>query len=271
MTGQGHHGDDASRHLVADALTQQLYTAVGAFFCNTRRGAQNICPVCTGPAAMRSLCGPCHGAKETYGSSLADLVVPLAYAKARMPSMHQSAHHVRAYKASPPAPKCAQDLRFMAAAATFVHGRCIAATTGQWHAVTFVPSAARPGGEHPVADIARAVHGVHDEAAKVALSVGPGLCESPARAPRPDRFVVPATYQPFISGRHVLVVDDTWVSGAKSQSAAIALKNVGAAHVTVLCVTRWLRYDWDDHRQLIETLDEPYNAMRCPVTGGDCP
>ena len=271
MTGWGDHGDTVSTDPVARALAQQLYTDVGAFFCNTRRNAQNVCPVCTGPAPATGLCGPCHGADETYGRNLADLVVPLAYAKARMPSMHQSAHHVRAYKASPPAPKCAQDLRLMAATATYVHGPCIAATTDWWHAVTFVPSAARPGGDHPVAELARAVHSVYDHATKVALHVGPGLGEAPSRAPRPDRFVVPTAYRPFITGRHVLVVDDTWVSGAKSQSAALALKDAGAARVTILCVTRWLRYDWSDHRQLIDTLAEPYNAMHCPVTGGSCP
>ncbi|HYQ68602.1 hypothetical protein [Actinophytocola sp.] len=70
---------------------------------------------------------------------------------------------------------------------------------------------------------------------------------------------------------HVLVVEDTWVSGDKAQSAALALKAAGATRVTVLCVTRWLRYDWEDHRALIETLDEPYDAARCPVTGSDCP
>ena len=128
----------------------------------------------------------------------------------------------------------------------------------------------RPGGDHPEAELARAVHSVyaHD---KVALHVGPGLGEAPSRVSRPDRFVVPTAYRPFIAGRHVLVVDDTWVSGAKSQSAALALKDAGAARVTILCVTRWLRYDWADHRQLIDTLAEPYNAMRCPVTGGGCP
>jgi hypothetical protein len=159
----------------------------------------------------------------------------------------------------------------MAVTGTYVHGPCIAATTDWWHAVTFVPSASRPGGEHPVAELARAVHSVHDDTTKVALHVGPGLGEAPSRAPKPDRFVVPAAYRPYITGRHVLVVDDTWVSGAKSQSAAIALKDAGAARVTILCVTRWLRYDWPDHRQLIDTLGEPYDAMRCPVTGGDCP
>jgi hypothetical protein len=35
----------------------------------------------------------------------------------------------------------------------------------------------------------------------------------------------------------------------------------------------WLakNYRWDDHRTLIDNLNEPYDAMRCPVTGGVCP
>lgn len=260
--------------LIAQALVTRLFAEVGAFFCNTRRGTPDVCPVCTGPSPAHSgagLCAQCRGARETYGDGLADLVVPLAYAKAYMPSMHQSAHHVRAYKAVPPAPKCAQDLRLMTVAAIYLHGRCIAATTGWWHAVTFVPSSARPGVEHPAADLARAAHSVDPSAAKVALGTGRGITEPPARAPRQDRFSVPGRYRPLVDGRHVLVVDDTWVSGDKAQSAALALKDAGAARVTVLCVTRWLRHDWPDHRRLIETLDEPYDALRCPVTGAGCP
>lgn len=69
----------------------------------------------------------------------------------------------------------------------------------------------------------------------------------------------------------MLVVDDTWVSGGKAQSAALALKAAGATAVTVLCVARWLRYDWPDHKRLIESLQETYNARMCPVTGGTCP
>jgi hypothetical protein len=134
-----------------------------------------------------------------------------------MPSMHQSAHHVRAYKAPTPALRCAQDLKLMAGAATYLHGRCIEAAVGEWQAVTFVPSTTRPGGNPPIADIARTVHDVYPSRAKVGLAVGPG-----------------------------------------------------ARCVTVLCVTRWLRYDWADHRELIETLTEPYDAARCPVTGSSC-
>lgn len=82
---------------------------------------------------------------------------------------------------------------------------------------------------------------------------------------------MPAKFQPAVVDKHVLVVDDTWGSGNKAQSAALALKAAGATCVTVLCATRWLRYDWADHRELIESLVEPYDAMRCPVSGDVCP
>lgn len=67
------------------------------------------------------------------------------------------------------------------------------------------------------------------------------------------------------------VVEDAWVSGSKAQSAALALKAAGAARVTVLALAKWLRYDWQDHRALIDTLADPYDATLCPVTGGACP
>lgn len=256
---------------VARGLINQLYTAVGAFFCNTRRMAPGMCVICTGPAATNTdppLCSQCRSAREVHGNNLADLVVPLAYAKGWMPSIHQSAHHVREYKAPTPAPKCVQDLQLMAGAATYLHGGCIGAVVGAWQAVTFVPSARSA---HPIACIARQVHSVYPSTAKLRLDIGPGFDAAPSRVPRPDRFVVPAEYVSAVANRHVLVVEDTWVSGDKAQSAAITLKAAGAVCVTVLCLTKWLSYQWQDHRELIETLTDPYDATRCPLTGSSCP
>jgi hypothetical protein len=159
----------------------------------------------------------------------------------------------------------------MAAAATYLHGRCIDATVGAWQAVTFVPSTTWPGNNPPIAGIARRVHSVYPSRAKVGLAIGSDTATARSAVPLPDRFVVPDEYRPQVAGQHVLVVEDTWVSGDKAQSAALALKAAGAMRVTILCVTRWLRYDWPDHRELIETLTEPYDAARCPVTGSFCP
>lgn len=169
---------------VAAELAARLYADVGAFFCNTVRHGQRICVSCTGPAATQTdppLCAQCRSGREAHSAGLADLVVPLAYAKGRMPSIHQSAHHVRAYKAPTPAPKCAQDLQLMTSAATYVHGRCIAATVGWWDVVTFVPSASHPGGEHPVAGLARTVHKVFPLTSRIALATGPGFDLPPVR------------------------------------------------------------------------------------------
>lgn len=69
----------------------------------------------------------------------------------------------------------------------------------------------------------------------------------------------------------MLVVDDTWVSGTKAQSAAIALKSAGAGAVTVLCVARWLDRAYEGHEALISSLPASYDALLCPVTGRACP
>jgi hypothetical protein len=245
-----------------------LNDRVGGFFCNTIR--DGTCTVCTGPAAG-SLCSQCRIARKQYGTDLADLVVPLAYAKGRLNPPHQSEHHVYRYKRKPPAPRCAQDLQLMMLVAAILHARCLDSVVKPWSAVTFVPSADRPGPAHPCVDLARQVAAQRPEASHVLLDIGPEYAEEPSRVPRCRRFVLDEQHAAAVAGRHVLVVDDTWVSGDKSQSAALALKRAGASAVTVLCAARWLRNDWEDHQAFIQTLNEPYDARRCPVTGGRCP
>ncbi len=45
----------------------------------------------------------------------------------------------------------------MHGAGSLLHGACIARHVGWWGAVTFVPSASRPGPEHLVAELARQI------------------------------------------------------------------------------------------------------------------
>lgn len=244
----------------------RLLSEVGAFFCNTRRSAET-CVVCTGPAAGL-LCPQCRVHREMFGDRLADLVVPLTYVQGRTHPRHQSEHHVFSYKANRPAPKCMRDLLLMVFAATTLHGGCIARSVGShWDAVTFVPSLGRPGRDHPVAQLANQVISQFSKIGRPTVRPGPGALEV-GRTPRADAFVI--ADGDGVAGRHVLVVEDTWVSGAKAQSVAVALKDVGAGAVSVLAVARWLRYDWPDHRALIEDLRQPYDAFVCPVAGGLC-
>lgn len=197
---------------VATELQTLLRSRVGAFFSNTSR-EPGRCAVCTAPA-VAGLCRICAAQRAAYGSQLADLVVPLAYVRGWMTPTHQSEHHVWRYKHPvQPSPRCLDDLRLMTRACVVLHDACIARAVGRRQVVTFVPSLSRPGPDHPVAELARQVVGGTQ---RIRLTPGPGIGVEPSRSPRADRFVVAPECRSVIAGRHVLVVDDAWVSGSKA-------------------------------------------------------
>lgn len=242
---------------------------VGGFFHNTRYIPGTTCRTCRGPGTER-LCAVCQGHSTMYGARLADQVLTLAYARGNAPSYHQSAHTLRAYKDPSPSRKAAEDLALMVLAATLLHHGCVTRTTGApWDAVSFVPPARRPGREHPVSQLARQVH-AHDGAQRFLLVPGPSVGLT-GRTVLPDRFAVAPQHHDRVRDHHVLIVDDTWTTGSKAQSAALAARAAGARHITILCVARWCRHDWDDHRTLLDRFTAPYDAAVCPVTGGPCP
>jgi len=250
---------------------ERLHREVGGFFTNTTRGA-DTCTVCTGPASGE-LCNQCGQHRAAYGDQLADQVITLAYAKGNVSPRHQSAHHVYRYKNRiAPSAECLRDLKLMMLTATWLHGECIARAVGWWEVITFISSETRPGVLHPVVELAKQVTPFDLDADKILLDIGPDIAAEPRRYPLPGRFVVADTWKSQVQDRHVLVVDDTWVSGDKGQSAALALKAAGARAVTVICVARWLNWEYsEDHRRLIQAQTAPYDALRCPVTGGSCP
>lgn len=253
----------------AQEACTRLHAQVGGFFANTRRGP-GFCAVCTGPAPAET-CGRCATHRARYGDGLAELVVPLAYVRGWMTPTHQSEHHVWQYKhPTHPSVRCMRDLQLMILVATVLHGPCIARAVGDgWDAVTFVPSATRPGPEHPVRDLADQVADQSPHVERILLDPGPNI-EAERHNLVPDRFVVPLEYRPSVAGRHVLVVDDTWVSGSKAQGAALALRDVGARAVTVLCVGRWLSWNRTEHQPFMSLPVESYDARLCPVTATRC-
>lgn len=253
----------------AQEATARLRARVGEFFSNTQHG-QGFCAVCAAPDPARH-CARCAAHRAQYGNRLADLVVPLAYVRGWMTPRHQSEHHVWQYKhPTHPSIRCMQDLQLMILAGAVLHGSCIARAVGhRWDVVTFVPSAARPGREHPVAQLARQVADQSPHAQRVLLVPGPSI-EADRLMLVADRFVVPPAYAPAVAGRHVLVVDDTWVSGSKAQCAALALREAGAATITVICIARWLSWNWTEHQPFMKLPFEPYDAGKCPVAAELC-
>ncbi|MET7768072.1 phosphoribosyltransferase [Nocardia sp. NPDC005366] len=154
-----------------------------------------------------------------------------------------------------------------------MHRKCLQSWLGHtWDALTFVPSKERPDATHPVAALANATLPKFNFATapmpKFLMRPGPG--SDIKRKMTADRFEIDERWRQRVQGKHVLIVDDTWTTGASAQGAAIAVKTAGAATATILCIARWLRWDWDDHRTLIDSLGDGFDVLRCPVHGRPC-
>lgn len=68
------------------------------------------------------------------------------------------------------------------------------------------------------------------------------------------------------AGKHVLLIEDTWVTGSTVQEAAGVLKEAGAARVTVLCVARLLKPGFNDLHGFPEKFfDLPAPSTEHPV------
>jgi hypothetical protein len=67
-----------------------------------------------------------------------------------------------------------------------------------------------------------------------------------------------------LDGTSVLLIDDTWTTGANAQGAACALKSTGASTVAALVIGRHINRDWGEN-------DARLRAGRAPFTWDECP
>ena len=123
------------------------------------------------------------------------------------------------------------------------HARCLEAAAGGPGDVALpVPSSARPTGS-PLCGV--------DGLATACAPLGDWMPQLLARAgarvghmrPAPRAFEVPVAWEPAVAGRRAVLLDDTYVSGARAQSAAVALRRAGACSVVIVVLGRVLRPD----------------------------
>lgn len=260
---------------VRDGLRQR----VGTFFRNAVWIPQRTCADCAAPVDGYVRCFRCQKEGVRDGKPIFDAVMPLTYAFCRLGSRreregkHQSEQHMWSYKSRYPGPGCVADLSMMLGTAVLWHKRCAEIkASAAWDVWTTVPSSRQERvGEHPLTRIGRSTglgrrgSGCQLDYTELTLN---GKCS-------PERAVIEDLYQVrdagCVVGRHVLLIEDTWVTGASARSAALALRRAGASAVTVLCLSRWLRADGpagtaDFHAG----LTDPYDPLICPVLGADC-
>ncbi len=209
-----------------------------------------ICECCRGPAKSGfSTCFQCDQAEGSCG--ILPNVLPISMAV----SGEQLHHVLRSYKDGVTAQERNRStLQLAALLAVFLgeHASCI----GPFDVVTGVPS---PRGVRIRPILARI--SALDEKYQELLTLS---------RPRPSRAVDPLAYDcPDLTGQRVLLIDDTFASGASVLSAVGRLKRSRAKSITPLVIGRFLNPNWGPTAELLEWLRaEPWVSSRCARCGG---
>lgn len=244
-----------------------------------------ICRICRGATGVKNdagehweICRPCQSHRTTPGihpTELADgtgfIIYALEYADR---SVDQSLRDMYQYKLLPPGHTTregiseeGQRVRALLYATLRDHLPLLEQKAGTVEVITHVPSTSTTPRRDPHA-LADAIDSAVGKLPGIAphrrlLAPGQGGASS-SRVVDPDRFspVDPDS----VAGRHVLLVEDTWVTGSSAQSAAVSLHRAGAARVTVVCIARMLTAQWQaGHYVTSYYADFPPPSPRFPV------
>lgn len=237
-------------------ICARLVAEVGGYLRNAVLEPHMTCVVCATPIRPEfDLCQRCHLDRQ--------LVVPVFYGI----KGEQSGYLMHSYKdLIAPTLRHRTQLSVLLFAALGLHGGCIERRLGdEIEACAIVPST-RPDriGEHPLRVVTRQTR-LRLPEIELATRSDVHLDE---RLTSADRFAVTAG---DAVRRHVLLIEDTWTSGAKCQSAALTLRQAGADSVTILALARWLRPEEPRVGAFIKNrLTADYDPLVCPVNNSDC-
>ena len=225
-----------------------------------RPAGPGCCAVCRGraPAGFRH-CYRCSSHRRCAPGLLADLVVPISYSvggTAYSAALWQYKSAV-AETASRDIARTALRLRLL----VFLHdhGPCLwsHAGVGAPTHVAVVPSGRGCAGTHPLRVLAEP----YLTLPWAGLVIRPGELVL-GRDMRVDRFRATGR----LANARVLLLDDTWTSGASAQSAAAALKLAGARSVVTVILGRHLNPSKPHLKSFIAGLAEyPFRRDVCAV------
>lgn len=224
----------------------------------------SVCALCRAPVDENyRYCYQCHFVPET---ARPDLVGFTSYAIAH----EQSGTDMYRYKGHPASSQALSGVHALLSHG-LAHVRCASRLVGvPPDAVAVMPSRSNhvPGAPSPLQQLCARL--VPESVPMIGLQPKPGG--------RSDRLV---HGDAFVTGgcqdrKHVLLIDDTWVSGATVMSAVAAIRQAGAERVTTLVLARWLDKRYRPTSQLLTQAAQvgkwvgPQKA--CPFTlDGHCP
>lgn len=194
-----------------------------------------VCPVCHGFRRRGfELCTGCQRVRAQL-ATFCPLVVPVSLARSdRSPLYRVLCGYKDLRRPSAQRAVAAAQLSELFDAFVARHERCITRAAGAgWDCVTTVPSSGPHADPHPLVEVVRAAPELADRHAEL-LRRGPAAIGH-LRADDAGYLATAA------DGRRVLLVDDSYTSGARAQSAVSALVRGGAEVVGVLAALRLVR------------------------------
>jgi predicted phosphoribosyltransferase len=217
-----------------------------------------------GPGVCRTCCTFTDGFDRCYvcarTEQWADAVAPISYSIAGEQLHHELASYKRL--TGDVARRLAAQLAAVLWRFLDIHERCVAAATNTsgFEVVTSVPSGDRERDEdHPLRRIVGQLVGpTRDRHVRLLERSNRPLA---GREFNPGKYV--ATRE--LHGQPLLLIDDTWTTGANAQSAAAALKAAGAGPVGVVVIGRHINRDWHDNDRRLRALARPFDWERCAL------
>ena len=82
-----------------------------------------------------------------------------------------------------------------------------------------------------------------------------------------DKYIAPEK----LDGEPVLLIDDTWTTGANAQCAAAALTHAGAGPVAAVVIGRHVNRDWHENDRRLSELESPFSWSQCGLCARAAP
>jgi predicted amidophosphoribosyltransferase len=217
------------------------------------RGGPDVCDVCFTFTQGYARCYAC-----AHMEQWCSVVAPISYS----PRSGQLHHALAAYKRTTGAAaiRLQRDLAAVLWRYLRDHESCVGAAAGidRFDLVTTVPSSdlARDA-DHPLrliaGELVTPTRGRYERLLRRSTATVAGRDFSP------EKYVVGRR----LAGESVLLIDDTWTTGASVQSAAAALRGAGAARVAAVVVGRHVRPEFQDNERRLRAIPRPFAWSAC--------
>lgn len=222
------------------------------FMLGPRSGA-GVCRRCFNLTDGYARCYPC-----TQHPTVLDVIVPISYSVA-----HEQLHHALAsYKRL--TGEVARRLAMQLAAVLWrfldAHEGCVARVAGvdAFPLVATVPSGDCTRDEcHPLRWVVSELVGpTRDRYAQLLRRTS---AEVDGHVFSREKFVA----QRELNGEPVLLIDDTWTTGANAESAAAALREAGAGPLATVVIGRHINREWHENDRRLRALARPFDWRHC--------